>query len=241
MNPFRHAIYILAVGLLIPGAVWPQASDSELEDDFHWRPALIQSAVFLGIQHGFRFGTEPGSREELKGPFFRDWGSSLKGIKGWGDSDTALVNYVGHPMMGAVTGYIQIQNDPRGRVVPFGTDEYWKSRLRAMAWAAVYSTQWEIGPVSEANLGNVGKADGTAGAVDFVVTPLAGFGMIALEDAVDTHVVRRLESKWENRAWRIIVRSVLNPDRSMANMLRWKVPWHRDSRPGVRHPYRPTR
>jgi hypothetical protein len=229
---------VFTAGLLFVGTAWPQRSDSELEDNFHWRPALLQSAFFLGVQHGFRFATEPGSREELKGPFFRDWGRSMKGIRGWGDGDTALVNYVGHPMMGAVTGYVYIQNDPRSRVVPFGTDEYWKSRLRAMAFSTVYSTQWEIGPVSEANLGNVGKAAGTSGAVDFVVTPLAGFGMIALEDAVDLHIVRRLESKWSNRPFRIMVRSLLNPDRAMANLLRFKVPWHRDNRPGVSHQYR---
>jgi hypothetical protein len=181
--------------------------------------------------------TEPGTRAELKGPFFKDWGKSLKGVGGWGDRDPFIVNYVGHPMMGAVTGYIYIQNDPRSRVAGFGTEEYWKSRLRAMAWSAAYSTVFEAGPASEASLGNVGKDSGTSGVVDFIVTPLAGTGMIALEDAVDRHVIRRLEATWGNRVFRILVRSVLNPDRSMANMLRWKVPWHRDTRRGVRYPY----
>jgi hypothetical protein len=212
-------------------------SEDGLEDGFHWRPFLLQSSFFMGVQHSFRFATETGTRANLKGPFFRDFGKSLKGIRGWGDSDPFIVNYVGHPMMGAVSGFIYVQNDPRGRVAPFGTEQYWRSRLRAMVWSAAYSTWFEIGPVSEASLGNVGLKDGTSGAVDFVVTPLAGTGLMALEDAVDRHLITWLETKWNNRWYRMLVRSFLNPDRSMANMMRLKVPWHRDSRMGVGYSY----
>lgn len=206
----------------------------EREDSFHWRPALVQSGLFLGIQHAFRLATEPGTREALKGPFFRDWLRSVKRTSGWGDGDPFIVNYVGHPMMGAVTGYIQIQNDPPGRSAQFGrSEEYWKSRMRALAWSLAYDVQFELGPASEASLGNVGLQPGTSGVVDLVVTPLAGLAVIALEDALDRHVIRRLEAKSDNRVWKLLVRSVLNPDRSFANMLRFRVPWHRDGRPGV--------
>lgn len=215
-----------------------QSDTSGLEDDFHWRPALLQSSLFLGVQHGFRMATEPGTRADLKGPFFADWGRALKGIRGWRDGDPFYVNYVGHPMMGAVSGFIYVQNDPRSRVAPFGTETYWQSRLRAMVWSAAYSTVFEVGPASEASLGNVGLREGTAGAVDFVVTPIAGTGLLVLEDAVDRHVIRKLEAQWDNRVYRIFVRSLLNPDRSMANLLRFKVPWHRDNRMGVNYPYR---
>jgi hypothetical protein len=201
---------------------------------FHYKPAVLQSSVFLAIQHGFRFATEPGSRAELKGPFFRDWGRSIKGLSGWGDGDPFIVNYVGHPMMGAVTGYIAVQNDYRGRTAQFGrSGDYWKSRLRAAAWSAAYSTQFELGPVSEVSLGNVGKVPGTLGMVDLVVTPTAGFGLMVLEDAVDRYVIARLENVTGNLAWRIVVRSLLNPDRAMANLVRGKPPWHRDFRPGI--------
>jgi hypothetical protein len=215
-----------------------QGKQDELEDNFHWRPALLQSAFFLGVQHGFRVATEPGTRADLKGPFFSDWGKAVAGVRGWRDGDPFYVNYVGHPMMGAVAGYIYVQNDPRARVASFGTEDYWKSRLRAMAWTATYSTMFEIGPASEASLGNVGMKGGTSGVVDFVVTPLAGTGMIALEDALDRHLIRKLEARWNNRVFRIFVRSLLNPDRSMANLMRFKVPWHRDNRVGVNYPYR---
>jgi hypothetical protein len=200
---------------------------------FHWRPALIQSGIFLGIQHSFRLATEPGTREELGGPFLRDYFRSVRAVRGWGDKDPFIVNYVGHPMMGAVTGFIQIQNDARGRVAVFGTEEYWHSRLRAMAWSTVFSLQFELGPLSEASIGNVGKEPGTMGMVDMVTTPVAGVGLITLEDVLDRYVVLKIERRTSNRIVRILVRSFLNPDRSFANVLRFKPPWHRDNRPGV--------
>jgi hypothetical protein len=76
----------------------------------------------------------------------------------WGDGDDFLVNYIGHPLEGAVTGDIFIQNDPHGRSESFGkSGAYWKSRFRAMLYAAAYSAYFEVGPVlSEAALGNEG-------------------------------------------------------------------------------------
>ncbi len=200
---------------------------------FHWRPALIQSGLFLSIQHSFRLATEEGTRAELRGPFFRDYLHSIHDVGGWGDGDPFIVNYVGHPMMGAVTGFIQTQNDARGRVAEFGSEEYWHSRLRAMAWSAAFSLQFELGPLSEASIGNVGKKDGTMGMVDMVTTPTAGVALITLEDILDRYVVRRIEARTGNRIIRILARSVLNPDRSFANVMRFKYPWHRDNRPGV--------
>jgi hypothetical protein len=149
-----------------------------------------------------------------------------------------IVNYVGHPFQGAVAGYIQVHNDPGYRRAQFGRSRlYWRSRLRAMAFSAAYSTQFELGPVSEASLGNLGKEDvGGAGAVDLVVTPVGGLGMMLLEDALDRYVVRSVEALTTNRAIRILVRGFLNPNRTFANVLRFKLPWYRDTRPGVSKP-----
>ena len=230
----RMLLLCVLAAALAPAFDGPVAAPNGLESRaFHWRPALIQSGIFLGIQHSFRLATEPGTRAELKGPFLRDYFHSIHDLGGWGDGDPFIVNYVGHPMMGAVTGFIQIQNDGRGRVATFGTEEYWHSRLRAMAWSAAFSLQFELGPLSEASIGNVGKQDGTMGMVDMVTTPLAGVGLITLEDVLDRYVVRKVEDRTRNRVIRLLVRSVLNPDRSFANVLRFKYPWHRDNRPGV--------
>ncbi len=203
---------------------------------FQWKPALLQAGLFAGIQHSFRIATEPATRHNLGGPFWRDYLNSAKSLHGWEDGDPHMVNYVGHPMMGAVTGYIQVQNDPRGRTQVFGirNREYWKSRLRATAFSAAYSIQFELGPISESSIGNVGIDEKGHGAVDLVLTPVLGLAWQATEDALDRYLVDRLEKRVKNRVARLALRSGLNPSRAFANALRFKVPWHRDSRePGV--------
>jgi hypothetical protein len=121
--------------------------------------------------------------------------------------------------------------------VEFGSSrEYWKSRFRALAWSAAYSTQFEIGMISEASLGNVQNRPGRGGVVDLVVTPIGGLAFMVAEDALDRYVVRRFE-KWTQRIVpRVLVRGLLNPNRAMANMLRGQVPWARDNRPDVTVP-----
>jgi len=204
---------------------------------FEWGSALRQSALFLGIQHGFRFATEPGTRAAMKGRFLHDYLESVKGMRGWGDGDPFIVNYVGHPFQGAVSGFIQVQNDPGYRRAEFGASRvYWKSKMRAMGFATLYSFHFEFGPASEASLGNVGLDRKSSGAVDLVVTPLGGLGVMVAEDAVDRFVIRKAERLSDNAVYRLLVRSVLNPNRSFANVLRKKYPWHRDNRAGISAP-----
>lgn len=199
-----------------------------------WKPLLRQSALFLGIQHGTRIVTQQGTRGALKGPYFRDWFRSVGGLGGWDDGDGPLANYVGHSLQGAVAGYIWIQNDPFSRRQQFGlTRGYIRSRLRAFAWNTAYSTQYEIGPVSDAAIGNVGLRPETKGMVDLVITPTVGTAWLLTEDALDRHVILWLERRTDNRWVKMMTRSWLNPGRSMANMLRFRVPWHRDTRGGI--------
>ena len=138
--------------------------------------------------------------------------------------------------MGSVTGYIQIQNDPRRIDESLGLKKsYWVSRLKAMGWSAAYSAQFELGFLSEASLGNVGirpygKAKNPMAYVDLVVTPVIGTGWLVGEDAVDKYFIKRIERRLPNRLMLILVRSFLNPTRSFANILRGKWPWYRDDR-----------
>lgn len=212
--------------------IWPRDS----MHGFQWGAAFKQSLLFLGIQHGFRLATEEGSRADLKGPFFRDYWKSLTSLKGWADGDPFIVNYIGHPMMGAVSGYIQIQNDPKGIDEKLSLKKsYWISRLKAMGWSAAYSTQFELGLVSEATLGNIGirpygKAKNPMAYVDLVVTPVVGTGWLVGEDALDQYLISRIERRLPNRTTLVLVRSFLNPTRSFANIMRGKWPWHRDDR-----------
>lgn len=201
----------------------------EEEPNFNWNRATAESMRFLTIQHGVRL-TQRKTFDQLNGPFFADYVESVKGLRGWKDGDSAFTNYVGHPMQGAVTGYIYIQNDAQGKRANM-TDGavYWKSRLKAMGWSAAYSTQFELGPYSEASIGNVGKTPGTMGYVDLVVTPTGGLGIMLAEDAFDQFVVARLERRVNPPTMRVL-RMVFSPNRTVANLLRFKKPWRRDNR-----------
>ena len=199
------------------------------DQSFHWLTAIKQSLLFLGVQHGYAM-TQPKTRRDLKGPFFKDYVRSVKSLHGWNDGGRFFTNYVAHPMQGSLFGFIQIQNDPKGINLSFdNSNAYWRSRLKALAWSAAWSTQFEIGPVSQASIGNVGL-HGKQTYVDLVVTPIGGFGWIVLEDFVDKNIIHMIERRSSRNFYiKIASRTFLNPSRSAANLLRFKKPWHRDS------------
>lgn len=228
----------LACTIIVAGSLVAQGSDTPVSDrdaNIQWRPLLLQSMFFLGIEHGFRLATEPGTREGMKGPFFHGWYDSLSNLHGWADGDPFLVNYVGHPLQGSVTGYIWVHNDPKFRTTEFGKSaQYWKSRLRATAFSWAYSTQFEIGPLSEASLGKIQNSYPQQGFVDHVATPATGALWMIAEDAIDRFLIRRIEDSVSAPWVRALARSGLNPSRTFANALRLKQPWYRDTRAGVR-------
>src|SRR5215471_16883254 len=124
-----------------------------LERKIQWGSLAGQSLGFLAIEEGFRYMREEGARHEHL-PFWGGYVKSVTNLHGWADGDPFYVNYVGHPMQGSVSGFIWIQNDLRYRNVEIGRNrQYWKSRLRAAAFAFVYSEASEIGPISEASIG----------------------------------------------------------------------------------------
>lgn len=211
--------------------------------------------MFLGIEQGYVVKedyrwviTENGV------PFnhyWRDYKQSLHSWleSGWNDGDPNLYGYLGHPIQGALTSYIQIQNDPQGRDLEFAnTKAYWHSRLKATLWNAVYSTQWNIGPLSEVTLEKYGaKArppwnhDGSwpcthkncysgVGQIDLVMTPVGGLGWVLGEDLLDKKVIERLEGATDNHFVIDVTRCALNPIRGGANILHGKRPWYRASR-----------
>lgn len=215
--------------LLTP--VLPMEKKPQLDPSFEWRPAIEQSVRMLFVQHAFRVAAQPKTRNELGGPFFGDYWQSVKSVQGWGDGDNVVVNYINHPLQGAVSSRIYIQNDPRSRNLEFSnTREYWGSRLRALVFSAASSTQFEIGPFSEASIGNVGRRKGTAGYTDFVVTPTGGFVWTIAEDWVDKRFIKRWEENTNSVTKKSLIRIALNPSRALANILRGKEPWYRDGR-----------
>jgi len=183
--------------------------------------------------------------------YWRDYKESLSTWinSGWNDGDDPLYNYVGHPIQGAMTSYIQIQNDPQGENLEFSNSRaYWWSRLKATLWNAAYSTQWSIGPLSELTVEKYGthsrspwNRDGSwpchekncytgTGQVNLVMTPFGGLAWVLTEDLLDKHVARRVEGATTNHFLINLTRCALNPIRGGANILHGKRPWYRSSR-----------
>jgi len=194
-------------------------------DRFHWKPAIYQSLVAQGFQHSYALIFQEKTQRALKGPFFRDYWESIKGVRGWSDGNKFFTNYIAHPMQGSMTGFIYLQNHDRLKKQMFNESaQYWKDRARALLWSTAWSTNWEIGPISQASIGNVGYY-GHGGYVDLVITPTVGTAWMITEEALDRYIIRHAE---KNLAVRIVLRTVLNPTRSVTNLLRFKKPWYRD-------------
>ncbi len=211
---------------------------------FRWWPAFREQTQYLFIETGWNLGTNTHVWEATThGHWFQDWMDSVDGFKfsRWNDANPISDDYVGHPMMGAITMDIFIQNYPRGMSIEAqNTKEYWHSRLWALLWSTVYSTQWKLGPISEASFGNTGRTsafdknaghvtNGT-GMVGLVVTPLGGWVWTLGEDFVDLHLLRYADSRTTNPLL-LFAMGFANPCRSFANLMRFKAPWYRDSRP----------
>lgn len=223
--------------LLAATPLWAQTAgqppDSNLSVD--WKSLFWQSSFSLGVMNGFRIVREQQTRGDLKGPFFGDWFGALGNMHGWTDGDEFHVNYVGHPMQGGATGFMFVQNDRKYRSLEYDWHDpnYWRSRLRAMGFAWAYSEQFEIGPASEASLGNIQSYYPAYGFVDHVITPVFGLGLMVAEDVADKYVIKWVEDHTTNPWVRALVRSWANPCRSYANFMAFRRPWERYTRLGV--------
>lgn len=226
-------------------------------ETFHWKGLLLQSFEFDMMQNATRIITaKQGDRHLLLNkPYWSDYWASLGqfNMRRWNDGDSIPVNYIGHPMEGAIAGYIEIQNDPRGRSLRIGDGKaYWKSRERAFWWALVYSTQWEIGPIGETAIFNQGgftypircnkhhpqapdycelptsMYTNNTGWVDFIITPIVGTLWVLGEDVADRYISDPLVAHHRGNLGIDLVRAGLNPSRSLANITRGHYPWWRD-------------
>jgi hypothetical protein len=186
--------------------------------------------------HAFRLATEAATRRSLHGGLVGGYFKALEAMHGWSDGDGYYENYLGHPIEGAVSGYIWIRNDPRYRNVQFGSSrDYWMSRLRAYAFAWAFSEQFEIGPISEASVGQIQRYCCAYGFVDHVVTPNGGLVWMVAADALDRYVTVPLEKGTHNVVVRILARGVLNPPQTFANIMMLEKPWRRENRDSVTH------
>jgi hypothetical protein len=210
-----------------PGTKAP--SDTKI----HWGPAIGESLLYTGIMHTFDIATEAGTRDTLNGPWLNNYLHSVGELRGWSDSDTFVAPYIGHPIEGSIFGFILRQNDPRYSSVQWGDGrDYWISVLRSLGYSAVWHTQWKIGPVSEASIGNV-MLHASPGFITLVDTPTLGALTMIGEDAADRYLIMGLENRTTNRLVIVFARSFLNPGRSFANMMAFRAPWIRETRLGL--------
>ena len=250
-SAFNHRRWILATALVLGITFTAAAASVEAQsadrDSPHastadpselapapptWKGAFADSLRLLLVEHSTRIAFQGKTRRELGGNFFGDYKRSLRIPDTWDDGDSWAVNYVGHPIHGAASGFIWLDHEDGSHDPKLGfSKEYWASRGRATAWAAVYSVQFEFGPFSEASIGNVGLRPRTTGWVDHVVTPAGALGIMVAEDALDRYLIARIESWTGSRVVRAIARMVLNPGRTFSNGAQGRAPWSRAVRP----------
>src|SRR5262245_62731575 len=94
---------------------------------------FVDSLALFGIEHGIRLAFQPGTRRELRGNFWRDYRQSVRVPTTWEDTDSWLVNYVGHPIHGAAAGYLWLEHDPKAPNTIEFDNRYCGSRGRARA------------------------------------------------------------------------------------------------------------
>ncbi|MBB5343521.1 hypothetical protein [Tunturibacter empetritectus] len=207
-----------------------------------WLPILWQSFEWLTAQHAGNILLDSETRNDLtSNPYWSTYVYCVEHYRWyqWSDDTTFIVHNIGHPMMGGITSSIFEQNDPKARALVFeNNSNYWRSRLKAMAWSAVYSAQWKVGPVSEASIGNsgrntyyvahLGRTTNETGFQDFVITPVYGFGWNVGEDAIDRYLMPKIHAHVKNRFY-LTALSVMTPCKGAANLLRWKPTYYRDT------------
>ena len=208
-------------------ALAPRAIAAPVEAHFQLAAATGQALGFTVFQHMVRL-REQKTRRELGGAFFQDWFKSASNVgRTWDDGGKFFTNYIAHPQGGAVYAHIYRQNDSGGRRLEVGEPGYGAMVVRAMAFSAAVSTQFEIGPVSEASIGNVGMRNAAKLAwVDLVITPVLGTAWMVGEDLIDARILRQLDGS--TPVLRNTLRFVLNPARSGANLSRKRWPWFRE-------------
>ena len=221
-------------------------------ETFHFWPAMLQSVEFTVSSDAFRVATDSGLQYNLEHlPYFHNWFVSYGGynLHRWADGDDFIVNDVGHPLQGAVFSRIFFQNSPRGRNAVIGKNrDYWMTRLKGVAWAAVWEAQWKVGPFSETSIGNAGgfiylpgcgyKAScltdppkgvhkpptNNTGLSDWVMTPWGGMLWVMGEDTLEKYVVVPVARNHRILGGRVL-RAMLEPSKDWAALFMGKLVW----------------
>jgi hypothetical protein len=216
----------------------------------HWRSLIREWWTWIAIEQTERILKEPKTRDQLSGPFFRDWFNtvSVYHFDNWDDGGKYITSYLAHPSQGAIAEAIFWQNNDHVRFSEqdFHNAAYRNALLQAFAFATVDAVLWKVGPLSESSIGNVGlpvrswdrdcKAlhipcvDRT-GVSDMVMNEVGGTALTIGFQWLDKHLQKGIEQRVHNRALIDATRVLTNPPQSMANIVRFRPPWFRDTRP----------
>jgi hypothetical protein len=116
----RTVAAIVLIGVLggpsLASAQEPIHAISGFEDDCGGADLIgmfADSKKLLSLEHGSRIAFQEKTRRELGGPFWGDYGRSVRVPRQWNDTDPWWVNYIGRPIHGAAAGYIWSDHEPR--------------------------------------------------------------------------------------------------------------------------------
>ena len=133
-------------------------------------------------------------------------------------------NYLFHPLLGSTASFVFANNHRASQETPIGNSRhYWKAKGAQGLYSFIYSLNYEIGPLSEASIGNVGLKPGEMTYCDFVLTPGIGLLISIGEDAARLHIIDRV--KRNHLYWGNTLAVLLNPTRAVANVVGGKRPW----------------
>jgi hypothetical protein len=227
------------IGAQVPLNQCPTDETKARECRIHWHQLIIEASLYNAFQDMGNLYTGYWYRyETTHGKWWDRYIASVDGWRWdrWEDNNPWLDDYVGHSMMGAITNYLWIQNDPKGMTVEQANDWiYWRSRLRALTFSTAFSFWWKFGPTGEAAVGHNGDhyfpdhgvLTNETGWVELVTTPLGGLAWTLGEDALDKHVFRKIAAK-PRRPVTLLLASFLTPSKATANIFRFRPPWYRD-------------
>ena len=228
-------------------AVLPEAKHS---GGIHWGSLLREWLLNLVMEQTERIVKESKTRNQLSGPFFQGWINtvSMYRFDRWDDNDKFVTSYLGHSTQGAIVAAIFWQNNDHVRFSDqdFHSAAYRKALLQSFAFVTVDAVQWKLGPLSEASIGDVGfpahwwdrdckelnlPCKPRTGLNDLVLNEVGGTAMTIGFQWLDKHVQKRIEKRVRSRVLIDTTRVLTNPPQSVANIVRFRAPWFRDSRP----------
>jgi hypothetical protein len=239
-DPAHAMAYIQkGLGTPVPLNECPTDETRARECRIHWHQLIIGASLYNAFQDMGNLYTGYWYRyETTHGKWWDRYVASVENWRwdSWEDNNPWLDDYIGHSMMGSITNYLWIQNDPKGMTVEQANNWiYWRSRLRALAFSTAFSFWWKLGPTGEAAIGHNGDhyfidkgvRTNETGWVELVTTPLGGFAWTLGEDALDRHVFRKIAAK-PHRPVTLLLASFLTPSKATANIFRFRPPWYRD-------------